>query len=109
MWNFYIANRAAWQKHLGGFKESHCTDHEGGVIVIVAKFRTTGDQDSFESEPGVTPFPRLNSANPIGAALATKLNGFSAIANLGVLPTDSTFDAGMKLRKHHPGFDPRRD
>lgn len=108
MWTFYIANRAAWQKHIGRF-QSHCTDHEGGVIVLIAKFKLPEHQDAFEAEPGVTPFPRLNSMAPIGATLAATLNGFSALASLGILPTDSTFDCGMKLRKHHAGFDPRKE
>lgn len=109
MWNYYIATRALWQKHLSGFHQSACTDHEGGAIVLVAAFRTTADQDLFESEPGVTPFPRVNAADPIGAALAAKLAGFSALSSLGILATHSTFDVAMRLRKHFPPFDPRRE
>lgn len=108
MWNFYLANRAAWQKHIGRF-QSHCTDHENNTIVLIAKFKLPEHQDAFEAEPGVVPFPRLNSMTPIGVTLAATLNSFVALGSLGILPTHTTFDAAMLLKKHNPGFDPRKE
>lgn len=109
MLNYYLANRAVWEKYVPIFRDSGCTDHENGAIVLVARFRTAQDQDAFEAEPGITPFPRLHANAPIGAALAATLNGFANLKPLGIAPTDTTFDAAMKLRKHFPPFDPRRE
>lgn len=109
MWNYYIATRAIWNKHCGCFRESHCTDHENGAIVLIARFRSTAQQDLFEAEAGVIPFPRLHGAQEIGAALAAQLNSFENLKSLGIAATDTTFDLGMKLRKFFPVFDPRRE
>lgn len=109
MWNYYVATREHWEKHLAGFRESHCTDHEGGAIVLIAKFRTTADQDAFEAEAGVTRFPRLYGNEQIGATLAVRLNSFENLKALGIVESDSTHDVGMKLRKFHSIFDPRRE
>ncbi len=110
MWNYYLAKRQNWrtghtqtEEHPAGLlKESHCFDlGSDGSIVIACRFHSTASQDQFEGDADVIPFPHVHSLNPIGATIAALL------ADFGLLATDTTREAAMKLRKHFPIMDPR--
>jgi hypothetical protein len=109
MFNYYITSNKTWAAHVAHMADSHFFDHNG-EIVLCCRFLNGVWHDAFHAEADVTQFPHLlEGTKTVGAAIAAKLSDLLLPDKtpVGVLASDTTFQAAMKLRKHNPRFDPR--
>lgn len=103
MKNYYVCKRETYEKYFGNYVAAHYLDLENGEIVLCAEFRLPSYQDAFEKEIDVISFPHLldHPAQPVGFSIASKCE------MLGLDKNHTTFRAAMRLKQHHPEFDPR--
>lgn len=96
----HIVTHEAHEKHKRSIGIFHGLDIPAGHLVI----HSAGDEarQKLEAEPGTIALPYLLDGSPIGASAA------AALAHLGVLATDKTFQASVKVAQVHPAFHPSR-
>jgi hypothetical protein len=105
MKNFYIADKAAWDKFpKEHFSYSHwILSDDPAKILVAADFHTDTGQDFWESAAGVQTLP-----NFLLTTDAVKPEHQVMLASMGVKAGDKTVDVARKAAILHPGFRPDR-
>ena|SRR6266446_2288154 len=105
MKNFYICDKATWDKFpKEHFRYSHwiLTDDQTKIL-LVADFHADTGQDFWEAAAGVGTLPHvLFGTDPV------KPEHHALLASLGVKAGDKTVDVARKAALVHPGFRPDR-
>ena len=100
MKSLHVVTHDTLQKHRLNLGQAHWLDIPTGHLVI----HNAGDgaRENLETETGTIALPYLLDGAAIGIEAA------NALAHLGVLATDTTFQASVKISKVHASFHPSR-
>jgi hypothetical protein len=98
--SLHIVTADALQKHRLNLGQAHWLDIPTGHLVI--HNASDAAREELEAEPDTIALPYLLDGSSIGIPAAT------ALAHLGVLATDNTFQTSVKVAKIHASFHPSR-
>jgi hypothetical protein len=100
MKSLHIVSADTLVKHRFNLGPTHWLDIPAGHLVIHSA--SDAAREMLEAEPGTIALPYLLDGSPIGTPAA------AALTHLGVLATDNTFQASVKVAKIHASFHPSR-
>lgn len=102
MKTYYLTTRDAFDACHHMFVESSFIDGPGGTVLVAGTFRSQDDETRFSSQPQVHPLPHALSGLTIASLPAAAQTALASFA--GIVPTDTVFQAAVKLAAVHPGM-----